>query len=320
MNSSDVNIFAQIPGKSFLITGADGFLGSELVNFLLAQGARVYGQVRSLDTLKRLSVDTDGLTLIPLNFCQPDIDTFKAKLPEGIDCIIHAAAAGVRPNENTWDVLSKVNINGTQLMLETAVAKKAKRFIYIGSSFEYGDGDLWDESAVLRPRTLYGVSKTAGWMLTKCYAETYQIPVVGFRPFYMYGPTEGKTRLISVVIHSAIEKQAIPMTLGEQERDFVYIDDVVRALLYGAFELKALGEMFNICTSESISIRRAVGIMEEETTQVFPLIWGKLPYRTMEWVRLSGSGNKAKQLLGFSTRVRLREGLKKTYEHYVVKK
>ncbi len=316
MNSSENNILSNIPGKVFLITGADGFLGSELVNILLAQGARVYAQVRSLELLKRLSPDSEGLTIIPLDLCQPDIDAFKTKLPDGIDCLIHAAAAGVRPNDNTWDILSWVNINGTQLMLETAVAKKVKRFIYIGSSFEYGDGNLWEESAAVRPRTLYGVSKTSGWMLTKCYSETYQLPIVGFRPFYMYGPREGKTRLISMIIHSGLAKESIPMTLGEQERDFVYIDDVVRALLYGAFEPKALGEMFNICTSESVSIRKAVGIMEEETGQVFPLIWGKLPYRTMEWVHLSGSGNKAKQLLGFSTRVSLREGLKQTYEYY----
>lgn len=316
MNSSDNKQNVPLTGKVFLVTGADGFLGAALVKMLLAQGARVYGQVRSLENLKRLDASAEGLTLIPFDLMKPDWDVFKSHVPSGIDVLIHTAAAGVRPDDNTWETLSRVNIDGTQGMLDTAAVKKIGRFVYIGSSFEYGDGNLWEESAPIRPRTLYGVSKSAGWMLAKCYAETHQLPIVGFRPFYMYGPNEGKERLISAVIHSAFSRTLLPMTLGEQERDFVYIDDVVRAILCGSVEPRAAGEIFNICTAESVSIRKVIGCLEEESGKAFPLAWGQLPYRKMEWVHLSGSGNKAKQLLGFMPLVGLREGLKKTYEHY----
>lgn len=315
MNSFDNNIFSQINGRVFLITGADGFFGYHLTKLILGYGGMVFAQVRSLKHLKHLELGIDRLTIIPMDFCELDSAALKEKIPQGVDVCIHLAAAGVKPNENQWDLLSQVNIEGTKAMLDVAVAKNIKRFVYIGTSFEYGDGNLWEESALINPRTLYGVSKAAGWMLTKSYAATHQIPVVGFRPFYLYGPEEGQQRLITSVINALKTKTPLPMTLGEQERDFVHIDDAVRAVLYGAIEPKAIGEMFNISSGEATSIRQAIAIMEEEVGQVFPLLWGEIPYRNLEWVRLSGSSNKAKHVLNFTTQVSLREGLKGTYEY-----
>lgn len=320
MNSSDDSVFEQIAGKVFFVTGADGFMGSHLTRTILGHGGKVFAQVRDEKNLKRLPGTHEGLTLVPFDFTDLEAVSLKIQALEGIDVCIHTAAAGVKPNENEWELLSKVNIDGTKAMLDVAVAKSFKRFIYIGSSFEYGDGNLWDENAQVAPRSLYGVSKNAGWMLTRCYAASYQLPVVGFRPFYLYGPEEGSNRLISSVINALIEKQHLPMTLGEQERDFVHIDDAVRAILLGAIETKALGEMFNICSGEAISIRKAIATMEDEVGQIFPLSWGAVPYRAMEWVRLSGCGNKAKHMLGFSTRMNLREGLKGVYEYQCVKR
>ncbi len=307
-------MYSQLAGKVFFVTGADGFLGAHLTQALLSHGAEVIAQVRSVDHLKRLTFGVDRLTFIPMDFCKADLEALKDRLPQGIDVCVHTAAAGIKPNDNAWELLLKVNIDGTKLMLDLAVANKIKRFVYIGSSFEYGDGNLWEENVQVNPRTLYGVSKSAGWMLAKSYAATHQLPIVGFRPFYLYGAQEGPERLLSAVINALIKKEPLPMTLGEQERDFVHVDDAVRAILYGSIDAKAVGEVFNICTGEPITIRKAVGIMEEEVGQVFPLLWGKLPYRSLEWVRLSGSSHKAKQVLGFSTSVNLREGLKGLYE------
>ncbi len=313
VTSSSDNILSAVAGKSFLITGADGFLGARLTKLLIANQASVYGLVRSADHLKRLDKNTKGLLLVGADIGQLDRNRL-GKLPRGIDAVIHAAAAGTRQGPSTWDDLMQVNVGGTFALLNLAKDIGARRFVYVGSSFEYGDGNGWEESAAVDPLNVYGVSKYMGWVMVKFFMKEHGLPVVGLRPFYLYGEGEDQQRFVPTVIKALKEQRALPMTLGEQERDFVYVDDAALAVIHAAVIKEAPGELFNIASGKATTMRDAVSQLMRLSGLTIDIQWGALPYRKQEWYHLSGSPAKAARILGFRTSIDLTAGLTKALQ------
>lgn len=297
--------------KIFLITGADGFLGAALVGELLAQGARVYAMVRSTANLKRLKQQAADLSLVSADIADLNMGGIKDQMPNGIDVIIHAAAVGIHSGQDDWEQLMAVNVTGTKALLDLALLCKAKRFVYIGTSFEYGNGSLWKESDEIAPRNLYGLSKNLGWCTARYYMDCFGLPVIGLRPFYLYGPTEAETRLIPTLLRAMRDGGALPLTPGRQQLDFVYIDDAVRAVIMASLKENIMGELFNICTGHLTSVRQAVDALKKISGKTIDVQWGAQEYRPQAWMRLSGSPQKAKKQLGFEAMIGVSEGLTK---------
>ena len=296
-----------------MVSGADGFLGSRLVQTLASGGAQVFAQVRSKQTLKRLKF-LAGFTLLEADLDHSDLSFLVTQIPAGVDAIIHAAAAGVKPGDDDRDRLMAVNVGGTRAMLDVALKVKARRFVYIGSSFEYGDGNDWKENAEAAPLNVYGESKYMAWQFVQDYGRM-GLNIVGLRPFYMYGEGEASYRLIPSVIAAIKDHMPLDLTAGEQERDFIYIDDAVRAILTASIKSSAVGQLLNICSGQPVTIRQAVEELVKISGKKAKIRFGAVPYREKEWMRLSGSPVKAAKLLGFKASIGLSEGLKKALAH-----
>ena len=297
-------------GRRILVTGGTGFLGSHLVGSLKALGAELYLCVRKqADTFPMDPLRAD-FCLLPGDLC--DFHWVKEAVREARpEVVFHLAAAGVNPGAAAPHTVVETNVMATLNLLEAVRDRDLARFVYVGSGFEYGGGVKLREDQALAPTGVYAASKAAGGLLCQAYHRAHGLPAVMLRPFTPYGPGERRDRLIPHVILCALQSRDIPMTGGEQERDFVYVDDVIQGLLLAVSVPGAVGATINLCSGVGTPIRQAVEqILSLMDHPVRPLL-GAIPYRPGEMWKLSGDPTRAREILGWSPRVGLDTGLRR---------
>ncbi len=306
-------------GRRVLVTGATGFLGANLLLRLLASGAEVTLLARTPQASARL----DGLlrtlarggyprpTIIPGDLL--DSSVVHAAVGSRPQVVFHLAAAGVNPAAETRAVL-QTNILGTWNLLEACKRLDLQRFVYSGSCSEYGSGRDLSEEMLPAPTTAYGASKASAGILVRTYAQTFGLPAVHLRPFMAYGPLERRGRLVPNTILSGLAGCEIRMTAGEQERDFVYVDDVVEGFLLAAVcpAEDCVGQVINLSSGQGTKIREVVSLILEIISCPVRPQFGALPYREGETWQQSGANRRARELLGWSPRTSLPEGLERT--------
>ena len=228
-----------------LVTGAAGFLGSQLVRRLVAERHEVVALVRPQSDLWRLHDVLDRIDVVPTDLSSTvSVGT--------ADVVFHLAAAGVRPGEAARAVVG-TNVLGTLTGLEIALEAGARRFVYCGSCFEYGPGEGHREDAPPRPISEYGASKAAGRLLAEAFSRAHGLPVTAVLPFTAYGPYEAAQRLVPSVCLAIVRGDPVELTSGEQTRDLIYVDDVVDGLL--AVARADTRGTFNLCTGRATSVQ-----------------------------------------------------------------
>jgi nucleoside-diphosphate-sugar epimerase len=312
VNSLQIDPKSLLSGKRALVTGAAGFIGSRLVRELLARDCSVIAAVRPQGGQERLRNLDGDFKIFPLDlggFSADDLVQQEKK----IDLIFHLGAYGVDSESTDFDLMVNTNVRGTCELLKFARMVSVGRFIYCGSCFEYPSGQMIKEDIMPKPVSQYGVSKSAAWMFVNQFYRQYHLPVVTLRPFTVYGPGESSRRLVSSVIQAVLKQKPLELTLGEQARDFVFLDDVVNAFLLAASADKALkGETFNISTGIETSVKAMVlKIIDLMGADVKPS-FGAIPYRPSEFWHLSGDPSKAAAKLHWQARTSLEEGLRQT--------
>jgi nucleoside-diphosphate-sugar epimerase len=230
--------------------------------------------------------------------------------------VYHLGAAGVTGPAPPSDRLLLTNVLGTQRMLELAQALGATRFVYCGSCSVYGSGSDLGEDAPLRPNSEYAASKASGWMLARAYGERHGLPVVGLRPFLVYGLYEGPRRLVPAVTVGALDGSRISLTEGLQRRDFVHVTDAVNAFLLAAQAEDVVGEMINVCSGVERSVREVASAIVRLAESAAELGFGDIPYRDTDAQVLSGSPEKARRLLGWHAAIELDAGLRSTIDWF----
>jgi nucleoside-diphosphate-sugar epimerase len=228
-----------------------------------------------------------------------------------IDVVFHLAAVGVVGDGGDVRELVAANIDGTMAALLVA-QRLGSRLVYCGSCFEYGAGARWAEDAMPAPTTEYGASKAGGWLLANAFARRTGLEVVSVRPFTMYGPMEPPGRLVPSVVRHALAGHPIDLTPGDQARDFVYVEDVADAFVAAATTDAAVGGTFNICTGTAATVRHVVHRVLECTGSRSEARFGALSYRSTELTILSGDPTRAREVLGWRSRVSLDDGLART--------
>ena len=292
------------------VTGAGGFIGRNLVDALVGAGADVAVLVRTIGP--RLAGIQKSLRIIQCDLL--DAEKLSAQIASLRPALVFHLAAGVAAGTADAKIIES-NVVGTANLLGALEKQAVKNLVLVGSGFEYGAGRNLQETSPLRPVNVYGATKAAAHLLAHSFRRSRGLPVISVRPFTPYGTWEAPWRLIPFVIARGLEGGKIPLTKGEQERDFVFIDDVVDALLraagtVGTDEL----EVVNICNGTPVTIRDMVQTIIDLTGSKAIPDFGALPYRSGElWVQ-SGDPTLARTALGWTPQISLRQGLQRTIE------
>jgi len=258
---------------NFLVTGAAGFIGSNLVEALLRMGCKVRG-LDNFATGKKENV-AEFINNPNYTFVEGDIRDFKTCLQacDGIDYVLHQAALGSVPRSMKEPLIYEDNnIKGTANMMEAARQAGVKRFIYASSSSVYGNSSKLpkiegEEGAPLSP---YALTKMVNEQYGKLYTEVYGLECIGLRYFNVFGRRQNPDSQYAAVIPKFIKallagKQVEIYGDGEQSRDFTYIDNVIEANLKACLApKKACGMSYNIAYGESFTINQIYRIMCEQ--------------------------------------------------------
>jgi UDP-glucose 4-epimerase len=297
-----------------LVTGCAGFIGSSLVDRLLANNHTVIGIDCFTDyyprALKERNI-ADVKNNPKFSFIEEDL--FNMNSFPDVDVVFHQAAqAGVRASwGNNFTIYTHNNVDVTQKLLEWYNDHPVKKFVYASSSSIYGDAKQlpMTESATPQPVSPYGVSKLAAEHLCYLYWKNFGVPTISLRYFTVFGPRQRPDMAINKFMHSIASGKTITrFGDGSQTRDFTYIDDIVSANLLAA-ESKFDGEVFNIGGGNRIRLDNLIQLMEAITDRkakikTEPLQKGDV---TDTWA----STDKAKSLLHWRPTTDIENGLKK---------
>jgi UDP-glucose 4-epimerase len=253
-------------------------------------------------------VSTPGVCAVPLDVREaPSVTAAVAEAEPHV--AFHLAAAGV--SERTIDARRAlfVNVLGGVHLLEALRSHPVARVVMVGTCHEYGPRETVEGPD---PCDFYAASKVAAWAFGRSFWRAYGLPVVTVRLFQVYGPGQPEGTLVPAAIRAALTGADFPMTPGEQERDFVYVDDIVEAMLGAAQAAGVDGQSFDLGTGIGSPVRQVVErIWTLADGRGTPLI-GALPYRQGEAMRLVADADRTRILIGWVARTSLDRGLRQT--------
>jgi len=308
----------------YIVTGGCGFIGSHLVDKLLSQGNEVFvidnystGKKNNLNPKASLYVgDIKDVDLVKQAFSvQPD------------GCFHLAAIASIEKSNKEWMATHTVNSAGTVHIFE-ASAKAKIPVIYASSAAIYGPNNSLpiSEKEPANPVTAYGIDKYSNELHGQVAHHIHGIPTIGFRFFNVYGPRQDPSSPYSGVISIFIKQvlEGIPFTIngtGQQIRDFVYVSDVVRALMAGMdqkIHTRKGSEIYNVCTGIPTTLVELAQNLEELTGKTFGHVFK--PARVGDIERSLGDPSKLYEQLEIKPETTLKLGLKETLESILVTK
>jgi UDP-glucuronate 4-epimerase len=308
-----------------LVTGGAGFIGSHVVDRLLAENA---GAVTILDdfnsfyppALKHANVaGFNGRARIVEGDIR-DKALVRGVFEEGkFQAVIHLAArAGVRPSIEQPELYLDVNIKGTFNILEAAKQTGVERVLFASSSSVYGVNPripFSEEDALLATISPYAATKLAGEQLCSNYAHLYGLRVVALRFFTVYGPRQRPDLAISKFCRAILEDRAVDKYGdGTTSRDYTYVDDIVDGVMGGLRYDGPTFDIFNLGGSQTVSLNDLIVACEEACGK--KAIINALPMQPGDVPRTVADVSKAERLLGFRPKIRVREGVKKFVEWY----
>ena len=304
-------------GRHVVVTGGLGFIGSHLVRRLLELGAEVTVVSRPRTYAWRLADLEDRLRLVAWDLERsPAAPEELRALLSPSTVVFHLAAGGVTGRPGEAIAVIKTNVLGTHSLLELSRAANVDRFVYCGSCSEYAGGAQLTEDAPIKPKTEYGATKAAASLLVDAFHHTHNLPTVTLSPFLVYGPFEAPGRLIPTVALAALDESDIPLTPGLQERDFVFVQDVVDAFARAGVAPGAIGRRINVCSGIGVSVHDAVMTMLRASGRRANPQFGALPLHPGEVEVLTGDPERALQLLGWTASTSLEQGLLRTLEWF----
>jgi nucleoside-diphosphate-sugar epimerase len=305
--------------RTALVTGGAGFIGSHIASALLAQGARV----RVLDDLStghRENIDEIGGDVDFINGSVADEDLL-AKVLDGVELVFHEAAIPSVPRSVEAPKQTHIaSVDGTFSLLAVARDKGVRRVVYAASSSAYGDQPTLPKSEQMLPDPLspYAVAKLVGEYYCQVFTRCYGLETVSLRYFNVFGPRQDPgsqysgvvSRFISVLLSG---ERPVIYGDGEQSRDFTYIDNVVQANLNAAMAPAASGKVINVANGERITLNQLLDELKELTGN--QQVTAEYLEPRMGDVRHSLADiSIARELLGYESKVDLREGLQRTID------
>jgi NAD dependent epimerase/dehydratase len=310
-----------VKGKSVLVTGADGFIGSHLVELLAREGAKVralscynsfndWGWLDSVDCRDRIEVVTGDIR-------DP---RFVNGISQGCEVIFHLAALIAIPYSYAApDSYVQTNITGTLNVMQAAREAGVARVVHTSTSEVYGTARHVpiDEAHPLQAQSPYSATKIGADAIAYSFFSAFGLPVTIARPFNTYGPRQSARAVIPTVITQILAgKKSIKLGSLHPTRDFTYVEDTCRGLLGLAGCEDALGETVNIGSNTEISIGDTVKLIQElmGTKVAIESEGARVRPENSEVERLVCDNAKIRGLTGFAPQLELRDGLSRTID------
>ena len=312
-NSSNVQDNSSYSHKRVLITGANGFIGNHLTDNLLKQGAYVSIIDLRADHFFGCSDNTYIGNLCDAAFVE---DCLKAAQPE---IIFHLAAYKERSVlMGAFKEAIAANLNATlNLMTFAQQIPSLQALVVMGTVDEYGSSAApFKEGTREVPVNAYSFSKLCVTHLCEIMHAIYDLPCVVLRPTVAYGPGQASDMFVPALIQSLLAGKPFPMTKGEQTRDFIYISDLISAILQSGVCRAARGQIINVGSGYPITIAQLASTVEQLLDAKALVEYGSLPYRTSEIMEYGVNLEKAHKLLNWKAEVSLDAGLQETIAYF----
>ncbi len=305
--------------KNILITGGAGFIGSHLIDFLMANNEYSITCVDNFDNfydpeLKRKNIESH-ISNPDFKLVEADITdkNLSEKLDERYNIVVHLAAkAGVRPSIKDPVLYQHVNVVGLQNILEIAKQKSVKQFVFGSSSSVYGINPNipWKESDKdLMPVSPYASSKIAGEWLGKTYSQLYGMRFVALRFFTVYGPRQRPDLAINNFTHKILNGEPINFFgNGDTVRDYTFVKDTVAGIVSAMLYEKSNFEIINLGNNKPVTLSELVSSLEKILGK--KAILNKLPEQQGDVPVTYADISKAQQLLKYYPATKLQDGLK----------
>ncbi len=304
--------------QHFFITGGAGFIASHLIDRLLSEGHRVT-TLDNFDPFYDRSVKESHIAAHRNNsryrFLEGDIcdlDFLLQNFTERYDAIVHLAAkAGVRPSIQSPADYQRVNVTGTQSLLEFAKKRSIRQFIFCSSSSTYGVNPKvpWsEEDNVLLPISPYAATKIAGELLGHVYSHLYGMRFIALRLFTVYGPRQRPDLAIAKFARLMLADQPIPFYGdGSTRRDYTFVHDIVDGILAALRYDKSIYEIINLGNHDTVSLTDLVTVMEQVFEKKALLEY--LPAQEGDVPQTFADIEKAHNLLGYVPKYDIKRGL-----------
>ena len=314
-----------VTGKQFLVTGGAGFIGSHVVDSLLAQRPARVVVVDNFDEfydpqIKRANI-ADHLNNQSYTLVKADLRDYAALkqvfAEQHFDAIIHLAAkVGVRPSVSEPRAYTEVNVNGAMNLLELAERNGVRKFVFGSSSSVYGKAaPPFREDAPLAPISPYASTKASGELLAHTYSHLYGMRVVCLRFFTVYGERQRPDLAIHKFARMIANRSAIPVYGdGSAERDFTHIDDILQGVM-AAIEYDATPfEIINLGESQTVTVNRMIELLEEVLGR--KAVIERCPPQPGDMPLTRADITKARKLLGYQPTTPIETGIKKFAEWF----
>ena len=316
--------------RRIVVTGAAGFIGSHLVDRLLADGCEVVGvdsfedyyprpykeaNLEGARTSDRFTLVTDNLLALASGDGAGGGGSRLAELFADTDCVVHLAAqAGVRASwGQSFRIYTDNNVLATQMVLEACRSVGVPKVVYASSSSVYGDTDKlpMHEEANCRPVSPYGVTKLAGEQLCRLYWKNHGVPTVSLRFFTVYGPRQRPDMAFHLFLRAMLDGRPLEMYgTGSQTRDFTFVSDIVAGILL-AMEGRD-GAVYNLGGGSRVTLLEAIHTLESVSGLKAEVRGESVQAGDVKhtWADLSLATDE----LGYAPRVALDEGLRREAE------
>jgi UDP-glucuronate 4-epimerase len=308
--------------KSILITGGAGFIGSHLVDRLLAEGGWRITVVDDFNDFYDPAIKREN---VRARLSNPDFKLVEADIRDqavlkktfeeaAFDCIVHLAArAGVRPSLKDPRLYVETNINGTLNLLELARAQGVKQFVFGSSSSVYGLNSkvpFSEDDPIFNPISPYAATKAAGELLCHSYAHLYDMRIVCLRFFTVYGARQRPDLAIHKFATLISAGQPIPVFGdGTTRRDYTYIDDIIAGVRAAIDYDQTNYEVINLGESRTVELHELISLLEKALDRHAEI--DRQPLQPGDVPQTFADISKARRLLSYNPQTQIEEGIER---------
>lgn len=277
--------------KRVLVTGGNGYLGTNLVNSLKESGADIFIIDKKINEGK----NEYCIDITDKNEVEKVINEIKPQL------IFHLAALLNRERDfSNHEMITKVNYNGTINLLLALKDINYDNFIFTSTSEVYGSNKApFNEEMIPNPASPYSMSKLFAEIAIRTFSDIHNKNYTILRLFNFFGKNMPKNFFIPQLINSLKHETSFKMTKGQQKRDFLHINDVINAIILTINNENANNETFNICSGKAITIKKFANKCNRIVNNNCKIEFGALKYRENEIWNMVGDNSKIKSKLGF---------------------